>query len=93
MVPLMSRHCFSGAHQSLVKMQRANNRSSRLVLAILTTQHIGYYSELDRVSTWSNSGVRGQWIQPDSIGVEPDDVINKNYLKIKILYVKYLITC
>ena len=25
-----------------------------------------------------------------SIGVEPDDVINKNYLKIKILYVKYI---
>ena len=46
------------------------------------------FLESDRVSTQSSSGVKCQWVQPDSIGVESDDVINKNYLKMKILYVK-----
>lgn len=47
------------------------------------------FSDSDLVSTRSNLGNKVQYVRPSSIEVESNDVINKNYLKTKILYVKY----
>ena len=46
------------------------------------------FSDLDQTLTRSSSGVRGQWVRPDLIRVESDDVINTNLSpKFKILIV------
>ena len=48
------------------------------------------FSDSDRESTRPSSGVRGQWVRPGSIGVEPDDVINTSYIHIYIYIYIYL---
>ena len=71
-------HC-----QSRNFLARANPLIMTKVPLLHFDQFLPMFSDSNQVSTRSSSGVRGQCIQSGSIGVEPDDVITKKYLKLK----------